>query len=116
MQQGERDEKKKKKMTMTLWMYLVAAFDLACLSQQHKSHLGRSVEPSILCFKFGPFSYVYRQLELFLQTSTYGLVCVSLKDWYRLGRFKENIFNWFFFHPGQKRRMGLEGVTHGSQN
>lgn len=22
----------------------------------------------------------------------------------------------FFFHPGQKRRMGLEGVTHGCQN
>lgn len=115
MQQGERDEKKKIN-DKTLWMCLVAAFDLACLSQQHKSHLGRSVEPSILRFKFGPFSYAYRQLELFLQTSTYGLVCVSLKDWFRLGRFKEKIFNCFFFHPGQKRRMGLEGVTHGCQN
>lgn len=59
---------------------LSSCIDLGCLSQQHKSHLGRSVQPSVLCCKFGSFRYVYCQLELVLQTGTYGLVRVLLKD------------------------------------
>lgn len=84
----KKQDKKNTIMTMMLWKCWVPAFDLGCLSQQHKSHLGRSVEPSVLGCKFGPFCYVHCQPELFLQTSTYGLVCVFL--WCRLRRFREN--------------------------